>query len=173
VRFIVIHQIDELWFKLVLRELATARDLFARPHVPEDALAGAVYAVNAQTGAALLFFAAFNTSAPALSGPSPFVSGVAAGAGGSVVYVLVAGNSSGIGSALFAFAAPALAAGSGAVVASGLPTAVVASQYVGSGSLLGDGWRCPGRRCGFETGNLAWWPGADADTNRSRRVFGC
>ena len=49
VRFIVIHQIDELWFKLVLRELATARDLFARPHVPEDALAGAVNALKRVT----------------------------------------------------------------------------------------------------------------------------
>lgn len=42
VRFIVIHQIDELWFKVVLRELVAARNLFARPLVPEDALAGAV-----------------------------------------------------------------------------------------------------------------------------------
>ena len=41
VRFIVIHQIDELWFKLILRELTTARDLFAQPVVPEDALSGA------------------------------------------------------------------------------------------------------------------------------------
>ena len=29
VRFIVIHQIDELWFKLVLRELESVRDLFS------------------------------------------------------------------------------------------------------------------------------------------------
>jgi tryptophan 2,3-dioxygenase len=42
VRFIVIHQIDELWFKVVLRELVAARNLFAKPRVPEDALAGAV-----------------------------------------------------------------------------------------------------------------------------------
>lgn len=42
VRFVVIHQIDELWFKLALRELATARDLFARVPVPESALASAV-----------------------------------------------------------------------------------------------------------------------------------
>lgn len=42
VRFIVIHQIDELWFKLVLRELVSARDLFAREPVPEDAVASAV-----------------------------------------------------------------------------------------------------------------------------------
>lgn len=41
VRFIVIHQIDELWFKLVLRELVAARNLFAKRPVPEDALAGA------------------------------------------------------------------------------------------------------------------------------------
>lgn len=38
VRFIVIHQIDELWFKLALRELDSARDLFAQPRVPETAL---------------------------------------------------------------------------------------------------------------------------------------
>jgi len=49
VRFIVIHQVDELWFKLVLRELATARDLFAKPHVPEDALAGAVQSLKRVT----------------------------------------------------------------------------------------------------------------------------
>jgi tryptophan 2,3-dioxygenase len=42
VRFIIIHQIDELWFKVVVRELVAARNLFARPHVPEDALAFAV-----------------------------------------------------------------------------------------------------------------------------------
>jgi tryptophan 2,3-dioxygenase len=41
VRFIVIHQIDELWMKLVLRELASARDLFRQDHVPETALAAA------------------------------------------------------------------------------------------------------------------------------------
>ena len=48
-RFIVIHQIDELWFKLVLRELSTARDLFSRPAVPEDALAGAVQSLKRVT----------------------------------------------------------------------------------------------------------------------------
>lgn len=46
VRFIVIHQIDELWFKLILRELVTARDLFAKPRVPEDALAGVVQSLK-------------------------------------------------------------------------------------------------------------------------------
>jgi tryptophan 2,3-dioxygenase len=39
VRFIVIHQIDELWFKLVLRELGSARDLFLQDYVPETSLA--------------------------------------------------------------------------------------------------------------------------------------
>jgi tryptophan 2,3-dioxygenase len=42
IRFIVIHQIDELWFKIVLRELVAARNLFAKTPVPENALAGAV-----------------------------------------------------------------------------------------------------------------------------------
>src|SRR5262245_58354009 len=42
VRFIVVHQVAELWFKIVIRELVAARDLFARPLVPEDALAFAV-----------------------------------------------------------------------------------------------------------------------------------
>jgi len=49
VRFIVIHQVDELWFKLVLRELTTARDLFARHPVPEDRLAGAVKSLQRVT----------------------------------------------------------------------------------------------------------------------------
>ena len=42
VLFITVHQIDELWFKLVLRELVAVRNLFAQPHVPEQALASAV-----------------------------------------------------------------------------------------------------------------------------------
>jgi len=41
VRFIVIHQVDELWFKLVLRELAAVRDLFRQDYVPETSLADA------------------------------------------------------------------------------------------------------------------------------------
>ncbi len=41
VMFIVVHQIDELWFKLILRELKTVRDLFRQSHVPETALARA------------------------------------------------------------------------------------------------------------------------------------
>jgi tryptophan 2,3-dioxygenase len=46
VRFIVIHQVDELWFKLILREMVTARDLFAKKRVPEDALAGAAQSLK-------------------------------------------------------------------------------------------------------------------------------
>lgn len=49
VRFIVIHQIDELWFKLAIRELVAARDLFAREHVPETALSGATLALKRLT----------------------------------------------------------------------------------------------------------------------------
>src|SRR5271165_2907317 len=44
--FIVVHQIDELWFKLVLREMVVVRDLFARDRVPEQALASAVRGVR-------------------------------------------------------------------------------------------------------------------------------
>lgn len=40
--FIVVHQIYELWFKLVLRELASARDLFRKNPVPDVALSSAV-----------------------------------------------------------------------------------------------------------------------------------
>jgi tryptophan 2,3-dioxygenase len=39
--FITVHQVYELWFKLVLRELVTLRGLFARPKVPEPELARA------------------------------------------------------------------------------------------------------------------------------------
>jgi len=46
VMFITIHQIDELWFKLVLRELVSVRDLFAKPVVPEQSLASAVRGVR-------------------------------------------------------------------------------------------------------------------------------
>ena len=46
VMFIVVHQIDELWFKLVLREMVSVRDLFARPSVPEQALASAVRGIR-------------------------------------------------------------------------------------------------------------------------------
>src|SRR5579871_1072089 len=46
VLFIVVHQIDELWFKLALREMVALRDLFARPRVPEQSLAAAVRAIR-------------------------------------------------------------------------------------------------------------------------------
>jgi tryptophan 2,3-dioxygenase len=46
VMFIVVHQIDELWFKLILREMVAVRNLFARPHVPEQALAAAVRGIR-------------------------------------------------------------------------------------------------------------------------------
>ncbi|MDO9352488.1 MAG: tryptophan 2,3-dioxygenase family protein, partial [Solirubrobacteraceae bacterium] len=46
VLFIVVHQIDELWMKLALRELVTVRNLFARPRVPEQSLASAVRGIR-------------------------------------------------------------------------------------------------------------------------------
>ncbi len=49
VLFIVIHQIEELWFKLALREVVAARDLFAQDHVPETALAAAVRGIDRTT----------------------------------------------------------------------------------------------------------------------------
>ncbi|MBL8613668.1 MAG: tryptophan 2,3-dioxygenase [Myxococcales bacterium] len=42
VLFITVHQIDELWFKLVLRDLTAVRTLFAKAPVPEQALASVV-----------------------------------------------------------------------------------------------------------------------------------
>jgi tryptophan 2,3-dioxygenase len=42
VLFVVVHQVYELWFKLVLRELTAARDLFTAPVVAEQELSGAV-----------------------------------------------------------------------------------------------------------------------------------
>ncbi len=42
VMFITVHQVFELWFKLVLRELVSARDLFKRDRVAEQELSGAV-----------------------------------------------------------------------------------------------------------------------------------
>jgi tryptophan 2,3-dioxygenase len=46
VMFIVVHQIDELWFKLALREMVTVRNLFARAPVPEQALASAARGIR-------------------------------------------------------------------------------------------------------------------------------
>ena len=44
--FIVVHQVYELWFKIVLRELIAARDLFRLDPVPDDRLASAVRALR-------------------------------------------------------------------------------------------------------------------------------
>jgi tryptophan 2,3-dioxygenase len=41
--FIVVHQVYELWFKLVLRELRLARDHLAAPRVPEEAVPHVVH----------------------------------------------------------------------------------------------------------------------------------
>jgi tryptophan 2,3-dioxygenase len=41
VLFITVHQVYELWFKIALRDLIEARNLFQQHHVPDDALAGA------------------------------------------------------------------------------------------------------------------------------------
>lgn len=41
--FIIVHQVFELWFKLVLRELRLARDFLARPRVPEEAVPHVVH----------------------------------------------------------------------------------------------------------------------------------
>ena len=46
VMFITVHQIDELWFKLILLELVSVRDLFAARQVPEQALASAVRGIR-------------------------------------------------------------------------------------------------------------------------------
>jgi tryptophan 2,3-dioxygenase len=46
VMFIVVHQIDELWFKLILREMVAVRDLFANAPVPEQSLASAVRGIR-------------------------------------------------------------------------------------------------------------------------------
>lgn len=42
VLFVVVHQVYELWFKLVLRELTSARDLFTSDVVAEQELSGVV-----------------------------------------------------------------------------------------------------------------------------------
>ena len=49
VMFIVVHQIDELWFKLVLRELISVRNLFKQQIVPEQALSSAVRGIRRMT----------------------------------------------------------------------------------------------------------------------------
>lgn len=40
--FVTVHQVYELWFKLILRDLKSARDLFMAPRVAEQELSGAV-----------------------------------------------------------------------------------------------------------------------------------
>jgi len=49
VLFITVHQVFELWFKLILRELRTARDLFRKEPVAEQELSGAVNSLNRVT----------------------------------------------------------------------------------------------------------------------------
>lgn len=49
VLFIVVHQIDELWFKLAIRELVSCRDLLNREPVPETDLALAVRSLKRLT----------------------------------------------------------------------------------------------------------------------------
>lgn len=46
VLFIAVHQIEELWLKLLLRELIAARDLFRLVPVPEQSLASAVRGID-------------------------------------------------------------------------------------------------------------------------------
>jgi tryptophan 2,3-dioxygenase len=46
VLFITVHQIDELWFKLIVRELAAVRDLFSQTPVPEQSLASAARGIR-------------------------------------------------------------------------------------------------------------------------------
>ncbi len=49
VLFITVHQVFELWFKLILRELRTARDLFTADRVAEQELSGAVRSLKRTT----------------------------------------------------------------------------------------------------------------------------
>src|SRR5687767_10165424 len=46
VLFITVHQIFELWFKLIHRELRSTRDLFQAPFVEEQQLSGAVHSLE-------------------------------------------------------------------------------------------------------------------------------
>ena len=46
VLFITVHQIFELWFKLIHRELRSARDLFGAPYVREQELSGVVHSLE-------------------------------------------------------------------------------------------------------------------------------
>lgn len=46
VLFITVHQVFELWFKLILRELCTLRDVFKQPSVAEQELSSAVRSIR-------------------------------------------------------------------------------------------------------------------------------
>ena len=46
VLFITVHQVFELWFKLIHRELRSTRDLFQAPRVEEQQLSGAVHSLE-------------------------------------------------------------------------------------------------------------------------------
>jgi tryptophan 2,3-dioxygenase len=46
VLFITVHQVFELWFKLIHRELRSARDLFGAPFVREQELSGVVHSLE-------------------------------------------------------------------------------------------------------------------------------
>lgn len=46
VLFITVHQVFELWLKLIYRELRASRDLFQRPFVEEQQLSGAVHSLE-------------------------------------------------------------------------------------------------------------------------------
>jgi tryptophan 2,3-dioxygenase len=49
VLFITVHQVFELWFKLILREVRTARDLFTADRVAEQELSGVVRSLKRVT----------------------------------------------------------------------------------------------------------------------------
>ena len=44
--FVTVHQVYELWFKLVLREVVTLRNLLALPRVPEPEMARAARSLD-------------------------------------------------------------------------------------------------------------------------------
>ena len=46
VLFITVHQVFELWFKLVIRELRSVRDVFKADHVSEQAMSGVVRGIH-------------------------------------------------------------------------------------------------------------------------------
>ena len=46
VLFVTVHQVYELWFKVILRELGALRDLFHGEHVADQELAGAVAGID-------------------------------------------------------------------------------------------------------------------------------